>query len=162
MKISISPAPAPAVGVLLSLLPMPPFQTESEILAVVDGFENCTTEKGNFKHSDHLVVIVVFLNNSTVPQAIDRMRNALHRFIEHHQIDRQKYNETMTVFWTEMVANNLSTLNDSTLVAKCNSIVDTFTNSALALEYYSNDLLFSEAARESFVSPDLKEWNRPR
>ncbi len=140
---------------------MPPFQSEAEILAIVDGFENCTTEKGDFKHSDHLVVIVVFLAYSPVPQAIDRMRAALHRFIDHHQIDRQKYNETMTVFWTEMVANSLSALQDTTLVEKCNSIVSLFTNSALALEYYSNDLLFSEAARESFVSPDLKEWNRP-
>jgi hypothetical protein len=140
---------------------MPPFQTEAEILAVVDGFENCTTEKGAFKHSDHLTVAVVFLQDLTIPQAIDRMRKALHRFIAHHQIDMQKYNETMTVFWIEVVADTLSKLEDATLVGKCNAIAESLTNSALALEYYSNDLLFSEAAREAFVKPDLKEWNRP-
>ena len=141
-------------------MPMPSFQTEAQILAIVDGFESCTTEKGAFKHSDHLTVAVVFLQNLTVTQAIDRMRRALHRYIAHHQIDKQKYNETLTVFWFEVVADALARLGEATLVTRCNFILDTFTNSALALEYYSNDLLFSEAARESFVKPDLKEWKR--
>ena len=136
------------------------FQTEAEILAIVDGFENCTTEKGAFKHSDHLTVAVVFLQDLSIPQAIDRMRSALHRFIAHHQIDKQKYNETLTVFWIEVVAEALTRLGDATLVTRCNCILNTFANSALALDYYSNDLLFSETARESFVKPDLKEWKR--
>ena len=139
---------------------MPPFQSETEILAIVEGFETCTTEKGAFKHPDHLTVAVVFLENSSVQQTIDRMRVALHRFIVHHQIDQAKYNETMTVFWVEVVADALSKLGDSTLVDKCNAILNKFTNSGLALDYYSNDLLFSQAARETFVEPDLKSWNR--
>jgi hypothetical protein len=81
------------------------------------------------------------------------------RFLDYHQVDRQKYNETITVFWFELVSDLLNKLPaDSTLVEKCNAVVESLDNSALAFEYYSRERLFSDEARASFIAPDLKDW----
>jgi hypothetical protein len=74
-------------------------------------------------------------------------------------VDRQKYNETITVFWFELVADVLSKLQSgTTLVEKCNKVVESLDNSALVFEYYSRERLFSDEARASFIAPDLKDW----
>jgi hypothetical protein len=135
------------------------FHSESEIRAIVNGFELCQTEKTAFKHQDHLVVAVAYLQELTVPEAIEKMRSSLIRFITHHRVDQRKYNETITVFWIEVVAEALLKMaNTLTLQEKCNSVIQEFPNAALALDHYSSELLFSDEARESFVKPDLKDW----
>ena len=137
------------------------FQTEAEIRAIVRGFEMCTTEKTAFKHQDHLVVAIAYLCDLAVPEAIERMRTSLLRFLDHHKVDQRKYNQTITVFWVEVVAEMLATLDRSlTLVEKCNRVVDQLPNAALIQEYYSSELLNSENARMEFVIPDLKDWRK--
>ena len=134
-------------------------QSEAEIEAIVNGFELCTTEKTEFKHQDHLVVAVAYLNELTVPEAIERMRLSLIRFIAHHQIDKRKYNETITVFWLEVLSEAIERMSDSlTLLEKCNRVIQEFPKVGLALDYYSKELLYSDEARERFVRPDLKDW----
>ena len=135
------------------------YQTEAEIEAVVRGFESCETDKGAFKHQDHLTVAVCYLQELSVADATNKLRESLLRFVDHHGVDRKKYNETITVFWLEVVAEELKSLpSDSSLVAKCNVVEEALSNAGLAMEYYSPELLFSEKAREEFVRPDLKDW----
>jgi hypothetical protein len=139
---------------------MTTYQTEEEILAVVRGFESCETDKAAFKHQDHLTVAVCYLQDLDIADATNKLRTALLRFIDLHGVDRKKYNETITVFWLELVAGVLATVeHNSTLVSKCNLVVESLSNAGLAMEYYSADLLFSDKAREEFVGPDLKDWN---
>ena len=137
---------------------MSPYQSQDDIARVVEGFELCTTGKGDFKHSDHLTVAVCYLQNATVTEATDRLRTALFRFVDHHQVDRQKYNETITIFWLEQVALELEKMSDASLVEQCNSVIGSLNDAGLVQQYYSAALLFSEKARESFVEPDLKNW----
>jgi hypothetical protein len=135
------------------------YTNPDEIIAKVDGFESCRTGKDSFKHRDHLVVAVFYLQQLSVADAISRMRTNLMRFLDHHQVDRQKYNETITVFWFELVAGLLNRLPpDSTLVEKCNAVVESLDNSGLVFEYYSRERLFSDEARKKFTEPDLKDW----
>jgi len=138
---------------------MSTYQTEAQIDEVVRGFESCTTDKSDFKHQHHLIVAVSYLRELTLEQAINKMREALLRFVDHHQVDRRKYNETITVFWFQFVAQAMSTVPpDMRVVEQCNQVIERFGNADLALDYYSRDLLFSERAREEFVEPDLKDW----
>ena len=131
----------------------------AEISTIVEGFESCCTDKDAFKHQDHLVVAVCYLQTLNLAEATTRMRHSLLRFLDHHAVDRQKYNETITVFWFELVADLVSNLPpDSTLVERCNAVVECFDNSALVFEYYSRERLFSDEARESFVRPDISDW----
>jgi hypothetical protein len=141
---------------------MSTYQTETEIKAVVNGFESCETDKAAFRHQDHLTVAVCYLQELSVAAATRKLREALLRFLDHHQVDRQKYNETITVFWLEIIAQAMGQLDPrASLVEKCNSVIESFNQSALALEYYSPELLFSDRAREKFVKPDLKNWKEP-
>jgi len=135
------------------------YTTPDEIIANVDGFESCRTGKDSFRHQDHLVVAAFYLQQLSLVDAIPRMRANLLRFLDHHQVDRQKYNETITVFWFELVADVLSRLESgSTLVEKCNKVVESLDNAALVFEYYSRDRVFSDEARKTFIGPDLKDW----
>jgi hypothetical protein len=134
------------------------YLSENDIENVVRGFESCETDKPNFKHRDHLTVAVWYLQSLDLEQAVDRMRSALLRFLDHHSVDRQKYNETITVFWIQMVANKLNEMRDATLVEKCNGVVESLHNSNLVSDYYSKDLLSSDEARRNFVAPDLRPW----
>jgi len=91
--------------------------------------------------------------------AIERMRSSLFRFLEHHNVDNRKYNETLTVFWLEMVALELKKIAvDASLVDKFNSVIAALNNAKLACEFYSEQVLWSDEARRTFVPPDLKHW----
>jgi hypothetical protein len=135
------------------------YESDAEINAVVRGFESCKTDKADFKHHDHLTVAVCYVENSTSADANDKMRSGLLRFLDHHQVDQQKYNETITSFWIQVVVLELRKMPlELSLVEKCNRVIDAFNNHSLILDYYSRELLFSDEARAVFVSPDLKEW----
>jgi len=135
------------------------YTTDAEIHQVVHDFETCQTGKDDFHHEQHLVVAAYYLQSLTVEAATDKMRDALFRFLDHHQVDKRKYNETLTVFWLEMVALELSRLPvGATLAEKCNSVVATLNDPKLTSQFYSQELLSSDEARSKFVAPDLRQW----
>ena len=137
------------------------YATESEIEAVVRGFESCETDKTNFKHRDHLTVAVYYLQGADIQQATERMRSALFAFLDHHGVDRKKYNETITVFWMELVSQALSDEPPGfSLLEKCNLVIESLQNASLQADYYSTTLLGSDEARKAFVKPDLKAWRK--
>ena len=135
------------------------YTNPAEIIATVEGFESCRTGKDSFRHQDHLIVAAFYLQQLSFADAIIRMRHNLLQFLDHHEVDRQKYNETITVFWFELVADVLSKLQSgATLVEKCNKVVESLDNSALVFDYYSRQRVFSDDARKTFVKPDVKNW----
>ena len=137
------------------------YQTPTEIEAVVSGFESCGTGKDDFKHREHLTVAVSYLSCSTPKQAADKMRIGLLRFLAHHGVGSEKYNETLTMFWVAMVRQTLGEIGpDSSLVEKCNRVIEVLGNPALAFDYYSKELLWSDEARKACVEPDLKDWEK--
>ena len=100
------------------------YSSESEIEAVVRGFESCETDKAAFKHRDHLTVAVWYLQGADRKTALDRMRTGLHRFLDHHGVASEKYSETVTVYWIELIAEKLTELGPATsLVDQCNYIL---------------------------------------
>lgn len=134
------------------------YNTEADIMKVVNDFELCRTGKDDFHHVQHLVVATAYLDSLPIEGATGKLRDGLVRFLEHHEIDKQMYNETLTVFWLEMVALALERLPEGTpLVDRCNSVIDALSNPKLASEFYSDELLWSEEARAVFVDPDLKK-----
>ena len=137
------------------------YNNKAEIEVVVRGFESCKTGKGEFTHRDHLTVALWYLSVTNLEEAIDRMRAGLLRFLDHHGVDRKKYNETLTVFWIEMVWRTLNEIEpDVPLVEKCNTVIEALQNPGLAFEYYSEELVWSDDARERWVEPDLKPWRK--
>ena len=102
------------------------YETEEEIEAVVRGFETCRTPAGEFHHREHLTVAVWYLERLSREEALERMRAALLRFIDHHGVDPKKYNEEVTVFWIREIADHLDRMKtDVSLVEKCNEVIVT-------------------------------------
>ena len=97
--------------------------SEQEIERVVRGFETCQTSASEFKHKDHLVVAVWYVHNLGREAALNRMREGLLRFIAHHQVDPKKYNEEVTRFWIERIAERLDELGNLSIVEKCNAVL---------------------------------------
>ncbi len=133
------------------------YEQLSDIEAVVRGFETCTTAKDDFTHVHHLTVAVFYLFNANETKAIEKMRTALLRFLNHHGVGQMKYHETLTVFWIKMLRAFLIELDSqASLVEMTNSSVERFCDSRLVADYYSDEVLKSAEARNSWVEPDLK------
>ena len=134
-------------------------ETDHDVELVASRFEECETGKDDFRHQDHLAVAVWYLQTMAVPAATNRMRTSLFKFLDHYQIDRRKYHETLTVFWMEMVSKCLASMVDgASLSEKCSRVQETLRDKDLVLEFYSPEVLWSDAARNSFIAPDKKSW----
>jgi hypothetical protein len=133
------------------------YKNEAEIEAVVRGFESCTTGKEEFKHRSHLTVAVWYLCQFTQEEALQRIRPGLFRFLDHHGVGREKYNETLTIFWLKLVQRASDQAdNDASLVDKANLVLERLCDPAIVFEYYSEASLKSEKAKTGWIEPDLK------
>ncbi|HWN09402.1 MAG TPA: hypothetical protein VNO50_09095 [Pyrinomonadaceae bacterium] len=134
------------------------YQNNAEIEAVVQRFESCATSKEDFKHRSHLTVAVWYLLHSTPDDALKKMRSGLFRFLEHHGVGREKYHETLTVFWIKLVQHAINEADQSSFVHTTNDVLERLANPRIVFEYYSEACLKSDNARSYWVEPDLKQF----
>jgi hypothetical protein len=134
------------------------YKSLEEVEQVVRGFESCQLPPSEFTHAAHLTVALWYLSSgSTVMEAADLMRAGLFRFLDHHAPDRQKYNETITLFWIKLIRGFLNDREtEGSLLDAANEISESFGSSQLIFDYYSRGHLFSEEAKAGWVEPDLK------
>lgn len=105
------------------------YRSELEIENVVRGFETCETDKSAFKHLQHITVAVWYLQTMDTKTAVERMRTSLLRFVDHHGVPREKYNEEVTVYWIELIAEKLAELEAGmSLVNQCNYVISSLTH----------------------------------
>ncbi len=134
------------------------YKSEDEIIALVNSFEDASIARGVWKHGEHLVVALYYVSKYDLETAIARMRDGLFNLlVEGFKVDLTKempYHETMTVFWMRTV-NDFTRENSAlSLADKANILVATY-DKDYPLKFYSRELLFSDRARNVFVSPDL-------
>ena len=100
------------------------YKSEHEIETLVRDFESCKIDKTEFRHPQHLTVAAWYVQTMGREAALDRMRAGLFRFLDHHGVDRKKYNETITVYWIDLVADKINELGEGLcFVEKCNEVV---------------------------------------
>ena len=100
------------------------YESETEIEQVVRGFESCETGADDFRHRDHLVVAIWYLQTMSKQAALERMRDGLLRFLNHYEGNTSKYSEEITVFWIDWLAQRLGSFDaQTTLLEKCNQIL---------------------------------------
>jgi len=117
-------------------------------------FESCTVPPSQFNHEAHVRLAYIYLVESGVEPAVQRMREGLLNFIEHNGIPRSKFHETITRAWVLAVRHFMdksSSTSFQDFIAKNQVLLD----SKIMLTHYSASVLFSSDARESFVEPDL-------
>jgi hypothetical protein len=101
------------------------YQTEKEIEEVVQGFESCTTGVDNFKHREHLAVAVWYLRNSSPEEAFQEMCTGLLRFLDHHGVSREPYNEELTRAWVNLIQRTLDQMDpELSLLEATNMVVE--------------------------------------
>jgi hypothetical protein len=133
------------------------YESLDEMERVVRGFESCRLSPEEFTHRAHLTVALCYLRRLTVPLAAERMRASLLRFLDHHNVAREKYNETITLFWIKLLRKLLDdSVRKRPFVPAANEVIAQLNDSRLIFDYYSRERLFSEEARSGWVEPDLK------
>jgi hypothetical protein len=118
-------------------------------------FEAGAFAPADFSHRQHVRLAYVYLVDSDVNLALDRMRAALVCFLSHHGIPATKYHETLTRAWILAVHHFM---HRSPEASSADDFIDRnpmLLDSKIMLTHYSAGLLFSDAARAGFVEPDL-------
>jgi hypothetical protein len=135
------------------------YRSETQMEAVVRGFENCTLPASEFNHAAHLTVALSYLHQAqlTVPEAATRMREAIYRFLDHYGQGRQIYNETITLFWIKLVRSFLDQTDEARPLKEiANEMIESLGSSHLIYDYYSKERLSSDESRKAWVEPDVK------
>lgn len=117
-------------------------------------FEACAVAPSEFSHEAHVRLAYVYLVESDVEPAVQKMREGLLRFIEHNDVPRSRFHETITRAWVLAVRhfmNKASSPSSADFMAKNPELLD----SKIMLTHYSASVLFSADARAAFVEPDL-------
>jgi len=130
------------------------YRNESEIRNVVERFERCEFALTEFTHARHLTVACFYLCRLPLGEALDRMRSGLERFISHH--GRQGYHETITRFWMELLGKYLCQCPKEPLIHKVNGALERFASKDVLYDYYSRELVTSDAAKAGWIEPDLR------
>lgn len=119
-------------------------------------FEACALSAEAFDHPAHVRLAYVYLCAHGVDAAVDRMREALLRFLAHLGVDAVKYHETMTRAWILAVAHFMATSAPCASAAAFMEANPRLLDTKIMLTHYSAEVLFSPAARQSFVQPDVQ------
>jgi len=129
------------------------YKSDAELEEVVRRFEWCEFEIEEFDHLCHLTVAVLYVARHGEALAMDRMRESLLRFSQHH--GRMGYHETITRFWLRMVA--AEPVVSQPLYQRANDVASKFADKDLVFQYYTRERLMSDVAKKHWVEPDLKK-----
>jgi hypothetical protein len=118
-------------------------------------FEAGAFAPADFSHRAHVRLAYVYLAESDVSLALERMRAALLTFLCHHDIPASKYHATLTRAWVLAVDHFM---HRSPAASSADDFIERnpiLLDSKIMLTHYSADLLFSDQARVQFVEPNL-------
>lgn len=134
------------------------YENEEEIYRLLASFEDTSIARGEWKHAEHLVVALCYLESHDLESATAKMREGIFNLLEKgFGVDLSKempYHETITVFWMRTAYAFKLMHPEMPFVEKANSLCELF-DKDYPLKFYSRELLFSDLARSGFVKPDL-------
>ena len=133
----------------------------SDYQDLVAKFNSCTLPKEKWTHEAHLIVAVWYCKNYELPKALNLLRYYIKTFnvsVGTPNSETQGYHESLTRFWLLIAAmfvkNNPEKSFEETAEA---FVASTWASRSLALNYYSNEVLFSLKARKEWVESDLQK-----
>ena len=121
------------------------YKNEKEIHALLRSFEDATITREEWKHAEHLVVALCYLEENDLESATAKMRSGiLHLLEKGYGLDLTKempYHETITVFWMRTAYAFSLMHKELSFVEKANSLCELF-DKDYPLKFYSRELLF--------------------
>lgn len=133
------------------------YHSETEISAVVRGFENGTISRADWRHAEHLTVALFYVRQHDYDAAYGKMRAGIFNLLKAFAVDfsiEMPYHETLTVFWLRTVDDYAKSRKEDSLLSICNELTEKF-DKDYPLRFYSREFLFSDEARARFVEGDL-------
>lgn len=133
------------------------YKTHADIEALVEAFETGTVSRDAWKHAEHLIVALYYVERHDLETATAKMRDGIFNLLKAFEVDLTKempYHETMTVFWMRTVADFNASKNGTSTVEKVREMVAVF-DKEYPMRFYSRELLFSDEAKVRFVDGDL-------
>lgn len=126
----------------------------------LEKFEGFLLPESEWTHLAHIRVAWICLNYEREESALARIRDGILRYNTEVLGRRHKYHETVTVAYTRIVASRIR--RDEPWVEFAKRIDDLLdTRLPILLRYYSKERLFSDAARKSYVEPDVLDIPGP-
>lgn len=108
-----------------------------------------------FNHRLHLRLAYIYLCEKPQEVALEAMRDWTFRYLEHHEVDPAKYNETLTRAWMLAVRHFMARTPHSISSEDFLNQNEAILESRIMMTHYSKELLFSDDAKFRFVEPDL-------
>lgn len=128
--------------------------TDEEIERFIQDFEGTTLPRSEWTHGKHLVVALVYLVRHPKDEATQRVRQGI-RNLNHRYGNFTGYHETITLAWIAVVQRFLDLRQRSTsLSILASELLQECEDKDYLLRFYSRDLLMSDQARRSWVTPD--------
>jgi len=118
-------------------------------------FESCQFPGDQFRHADHLPLAWIYIRKYGCDVAEQRMRQSIQSFARSLGA-AHKYHETITFFWVRLVDVDIRSSCPRETFADFVDAHPWLFEKDLVLEFYSRELLMSDAARRAWVEPDLK------
>ena len=118
-------------------------------------FEAGAFAPADFSHRAHVRLAYLYLAESDVNLALERMRGALLIFLSRHNIPASKFHATLTRAWILAVDHFM---HRTPAASSADDFIErnpVLLDSKIMLTHYSADLLFSDQARTEFVEPNL-------
>lgn len=132
------------------------YRTESEIQRLVHAFEQGSLPNSEFNHHAHMTVALWYLMHYSYPDAVIEMRTHIRHFASAHG-QSQLYNETITLFWLKLLRHLLDRADPAAPFAETvYRILSDWGSMLFVFKHYSQELVFSDAAKQSWVEPDLR------
>jgi hypothetical protein len=131
--------------------------TREAFTEFVAHWEACTLPKTEWSHPAHIAVGAYHCVRWG-PQALARIREGILRYnaaVGTPNTETSGYHETLTRFWTAILAAATKGMDDDWLAA-CRAVEEFGENRNLYTGYYSFDVVRSAEARRDWIPPDLK------
>jgi hypothetical protein len=137
------------------------YQTDEHVVTLVQQFEACTLPRTDWNHAAHLTIAVWYLSRYSESEATILIRKGIQRYNRCNGIAttaNSGYHETLTQFWVFIASRFLAAAKpDTSVSALVNDFILAYgERKSLFREYYSDGLLMSWEARQTWVPPDLK------
>ncbi|MGL4288916.1 MAG: hypothetical protein ACRCVA_21375 [Phreatobacter sp.] len=137
----------------------PPFASEAQVQAVVQGFRNRTLPIADWTHQAHLAVGLWHVAQFGETTAKALLRDGIRSYNEAvgtPNNDMRGYHETVTLYFAWAAARYLETTLPLPLVDRTNGFVESpFGSKDGIFSFWSRDLLLSVAARRAWIEPDI-------
>lgn len=131
------------------------YQSDDEIRSLVSEFEACSFHPSEFRHQQHLAVVLWYVASLPYPDACEQMKLGIRRLAASY--GKTGYHETITEFWLRMVRGFLAECDRTESIAVlANQLIEKCANKNLILDHYSPELLASPEAKTDWLEPDLK------